>query len=141
MADGRYSYIDLGYIRNKRGIFLFHSTNPLLRETYTVKKTNAVMITFAVLLFVISILATFSPVVVLAASAPVFSTPVNLSNDPASAQDPIVQNVGNQVYVAWTERSGGIRFRESPNGGLTWVPPLSKPALKISNPGDIRNTL
>jgi hypothetical protein len=46
-----------------------------------------------------------------------------------------VQNVGMNVYVSWTEGSGGIKFRASYNGGLTWNPPLNKPALTISAKG------
>src|ERR1700730_2805674 len=94
------------------------------------------MIGFAILLFVAPILATFSPaVVVRAASAPTFGKPVNISNDSSSAQDPNVQNVGTHVYIAWTERSGGIRVRQSPDGGVAWVPALNMPALRISNVG------
>ena len=70
-----------------------------------------------------------------AANSPTFGTPINISADTASAQDPIVQNVGTHVYVAWTERGGGIKFRASPDGGSSWIPPLNKPALKISNAG------
>ena len=39
---------------------------------------------------------------------------------------------GSHVYVAWTEGSHGVLFRESPNNGTTWVPALTSPALKLS---------
>jgi len=70
-----------------------------------------------------------------AATQPIFGKSVNISADSASAQDPNVQNVGTHVYVVWTERSGGIKFRSSPDGGITWNPPLTKPPIRISNIG------
>jgi hypothetical protein len=66
-----------------------------------------------------------------------FSAPINLSNDTGSAKYPNVQNSGENVYVSWTEESGGIEFRASSDGGLNWQPPLSSPALTISSPGGI----
>lgn len=66
-----------------------------------------------------------------------FSTPINLSNDVAQARSPNLFNYQNHVYVAWTEGSRGIFFRESPDGGVTWVPPVASTALKISNPGGV----
>ncbi|MDA4130159.1 MAG: hypothetical protein OK457_05275, partial [Thaumarchaeota archaeon] len=68
-------------------------------------------------------------------NSPSFSKPINISHDTASAQDPNVQSVGTHVYAVWTERSGGIKFRASPDGGVSWGPPLNKPALTISSPG------
>jgi hypothetical protein len=53
-------------------------------------------------------------------SQPVFSNPVNLSNDGSSAQFPNVQSNGMHVYVSWTEGSNGIKFRSSQDGGRTW---------------------
>jgi hypothetical protein len=70
-------------------------------------------------------------------SAPNFSTPVNLSNDGGNAEHPNVQNNGSNVYVSWTEEGRGIYFRQSPNGGLTWNPPLSSTALKLSPGGGV----
>jgi len=67
-----------------------------------------------------------------AAQPPVFKT-MNLSNDANTATDPSVWNVGSHVYVAWTEGSHGVFFRESPDNGTTWVPPISSAALKISS--------
>src|ERR1700730_8931000 len=72
-----------------------------------------------------------------AAGPPVFSTPINLSNNSAKAIDPNVQNVGSKVFVTWTEGSGGIKFRNSSNGGVTWSPPITSPALRISNKGGV----
>jgi hypothetical protein len=69
------------------------------------------------------------------AGTPLFSKPINLSTDHALAQDPNVQNAGSHEYVVWTERSDGIRFRESPDGGVTWVPPLNMSSFRISNVG------
>ncbi len=65
----------------------------------------------------------------------IFSSPVNLSNDTGTAQFPDVVNVGNNVYVAWTQGSGGILFRASTNGGSSWSPPLSQGAMRISHEG------
>ena len=76
-----------------------------------------------------------SSAVAVNSSPPVFSKAINISNDPASAQDPNVQSVGTHVYVAWTERSSGIRFRESSDGGVSWTPALNSPALRISSLG------
>ena len=45
---------------------------------------------------------------------------INLSNDTYQATDPNIQNVGNNVYVSWSERSHGIWFRSSTDGGATW---------------------
>jgi hypothetical protein len=85
----------------------------------------------------LSIVAIFfmssAPTMFFAASAAVaFSTPFNVSNDSAKAVTPNVFNVGAHVYVVWSEGSGGIRFRASPDGGVTWVPPTTSRALKIS---------
>jgi len=74
------------------------------------------------------------------AAAPVFSAPINLSNDANQAVNPNVINVGKHVYVAWSESSRGILFRESPNGGVTWVPPTSSAALRLSPSGGVANT-
>ncbi len=56
---------------------------------------------------------------------PLFSNPVNLSNDTAKAMYPNVQSVGSHVYVAWTEQSGGIKFRESSDKGKAWNPTIT----------------
>jgi hypothetical protein len=70
-----------------------------------------------------------------AASAPVFSSEINLSNDANNAQYPMVANSGNNVYVVWTEGSHGIYFRTSPDGGITWSPLLTSAAMKLSQKG------
>src|ERR1700730_9124365 len=72
-----------------------------------------------------------------AVSPPVFSTPLNLSNDSGRAIDFHVQNVGSKVFVTWTEGAGGIKFRNSSNGGVTWSPPITNPAIKISGSGGV----
>ncbi len=64
-----------------------------------------------------------------------FSPAINLSNDAGSADWPAVASYQNHVYVVWTEGTGGMLFRESSDGGSTWVPPLTSPALKISVKG------
>jgi hypothetical protein len=96
-------------------------------------------------LFILVVLATFLISAVVASPTitsysqtssplqPSFSSPVNLSNDSATASNPDVWNVGNHVYVAWSEGAKGLMFRESPNGGLTWVPPLSAHALNLAS--------
>ena len=66
-----------------------------------------------------------------------FRAAVNLSNDAAIAKWPAVSNNGQNVYVAWSEGSGGIFFRVSTNGGAGWTPSLSSPALKISIAGGV----
>lgn len=45
---------------------------------------------------------------------------INLSNDSYNASYPNVQNVGSNVYVAWSEGSHGIWFKSSTDGGLIW---------------------
>jgi len=71
------------------------------------------------------------------AAAPAFNPAINLSNDSGVAKDATVSNNGQNVYVAWTESSKGIFFRESSNGGVTWVPPTSSSALKLSPKGGV----
>src|SRR5579872_739993 len=61
--------------------------------------------------------------------------PINLSHDGGRALYPNVQSVGQHVYVVWTEGGRGIKFRTSPDGGITWFPPINMPALTISSPG------
>lgn len=66
-------------------------------------------------------------------NAQTLSTPVNLSNDsPTNATFPIVASTGRNVYVSWSEGSGGIKFRASTNHGVNWNPPLSSPAMTLS---------
>jgi hypothetical protein len=71
---------------------------------------------------------------------PVFSMPLNLSDDGnasvlLNATNPDVMSVGLHVYVVWSEYSTGIYFRESTDGGVTWNPPLNDSATIISRPG------
>ncbi len=72
-----------------------------------------------------------------AQSQPVFGAPIDLSNDQNTATTPNVQSVGSNVYVVWAEQNRGVLFRTSPDGGETWNPPVTEPALKISPPGGI----
>lgn len=65
-------------------------------------------------------------------SVPSFATPINLSNDNAAAKFPNVQSNGLHVYVSWTEGAKGIKFRASSNGGATWQPPVTSPALTLN---------
>lgn len=66
------------------------------------------------------ILFSVMPAIVANVSAFSVSSSVNLSNDRFNASYPNVQNVGNNVYVAWSEGSRGILFRHSTDGGATW---------------------
>ena len=91
-------------------------------------------------IFVPTLIVTFLLLLVSASSLPVFAqisfgTAVNISNDSAKAQFPDVVNVGDYVYVSWTEGSGGILFRASSDGGSSWSPPLTSPATRISPKG------
>jgi hypothetical protein len=70
-------------------------------------------------------------------SMPTFAAPINLSNDAGAASFPWITNVGLHVYVAWTEEAGGMMFRASADGGYNWNPPVSSPAMRISNPGGV----
>jgi hypothetical protein len=74
---------------------------------------------------------------VTAASGITFSPAINLSNDSGTAKDATISNNGQNVYVAWTEGGKGIFFRESSNGGVTWVPAVSTSALKLSPKGGV----
>jgi hypothetical protein len=85
-------------------------------------------------LFLFSGLASFS-LIVSHAATPTFSTAINLSHDTGKARQPAVSNNGQDVYVAWSEGSGGIFFRDSTDGGSTWSPPSTGAALKISPSG------
>ena len=101
-----------------------HARKPILLAT----------LSFALILM----MSSFSPSIVSAATAPIsltFSSAVNLSNDSGAAQYVTVSNNGQYVYVAWSEGSGGILFRASSDGGASWVPPLTSPALKLSPHG------
>ena len=68
-------------------------------------------------------------------STPTFSPAVNLSNDLGNAKNPVISSQGLNVYAAWVEGSKGLFFRMSADGGNTWTPPLSSPALKLSKSG------
>ena len=56
-----------------------------------------------------------APIAVYAAGTS-FSSPANLG----PGFDPNVQSVGSHVYVAWTDKGGGIMFRSSSDGGHSW---------------------
>lgn len=90
-------------------------------------KTNHGIVTAALLCVF------FSAVPILLASASALSaTSINLSNDSSNASFPNVQNVGNNVYLVWSEGSRGIFFRSSTNGGATFGTPI-----KISPTGGV----
>lgn len=48
--------------------------------------------------------------------------PTVISGSTAAAEEPAIQTSSNgqDVYVAWTQGSGGIMFRESTDGGSSW---------------------
>ena len=71
------------------------------------------IITAAVLCVLFSVM----PGLLFGVTALSVSPAVNLSNNTISSTYPNVQNVGNNVYVAWSESSHGIWFRMSSNGG------------------------
>jgi hypothetical protein len=83
-----------------------------------------------ILLLVPSLFATVS-----FGATPTFGPAINLSHDSGLAQYPAVSNYQDHVYVVWSEGSGGILFRESSNGGSTWTPSTSSPALKLGPKG------
>ena len=97
-------------------------------ESNSKLKLSSVILSIVAILVVPALIANAS----FAAVQPVFGAPVNLSNDSRIAKSPNIQNVGSHIYVAWTEQSGGILFRASPDGGVTWSPPLTSSGLKIS---------
>jgi hypothetical protein len=70
-----------------------------------------------------------------AQSQPVFNTPINITGDPDTATTPNIQSVGSNVYVVWEQIDRGVSFRSSPDGGATWNPPLTEPALRLSSAG------
>jgi hypothetical protein len=66
---------------------------------------------------------------------PTLSQPANLSNGAGNATNPDIFNVGTHLYIAWAEGGSGLLFRESPDGGTTWSPPLNSSALNIAPAG------
>lgn len=70
-----------------------------------------------------------------AQAQPTLSAPINLSNDTGNDTNPDIWNVGTHLYVAWAEGNAGLMFRESPDGGMSWYPPLNSSALNIAPPG------
>jgi len=104
-----------------------------LQSTNGKRSTLAAGFAFALILLGSSI----SFLSVTAATNPAFSTAINLSNDTASAKDATISNNGQNVYVAWTEGSKGVLFRMSPDGGNTWTPPTSQPAMRLSPRGGV----
>ena len=76
----------------------------------------------------LTILVLSSLVFVAHAATPTFGTPTSLG----PGYNPNVQSVGSNVYVTWTDKSGGIFFKASVNDGLSW-----KPAVRVGNGGQI----
>jgi hypothetical protein len=108
---------------------------PLIQTT-TKRKRYSVVGGFVLVLIILG--GTFSLLPVMASSsAQKFSPAINLSNDAGVAKDATISNNGQNVYVAWTESSKGIFFRESSNGGSTWSPPTTGSALKLSPKGGV----
>ncbi len=66
------------------------------------------------------LLFSISPALFANVAALSVSSQINISNDTFKASYPNVQNVGNNVYVVWSESSHGIWFRSSSNAGLTF---------------------
>lgn len=86
----------------------------LTRDAMNISKKFAALssVVFFFLLFSSNALATSSALTV--------STSINLSSDTYNANYPNIQNVGSNVYVAWSEGSHGIWFKVSHDGGLSW---------------------
>ena len=76
------------------------------------------------------VLFSVMPALFASVSALTVTTSVNLSNNTSNASYPNVQNVGNNVYVAWSQGSQGIWFRMSSNGGSSFGT-----AIRISSSG------
>ena len=104
-----------------------------LRIPNSKKSAFVIGLTLALILLggTVSLLST------VAATNPTFSPAINLSNDTGNAKDATVSNSGQNVYVAWTEGSKGILFRMSSDGGVTWTPPTTQPALRLSPKGGV----
>ncbi len=66
---------------------------------------------------------------------PVFETPFNLGQSKVNATNPDIWNVGSRIYVTWAQGGTGLMFRESPDGGNTWSPPLSSKPLNLAPAG------
>jgi hypothetical protein len=103
-------------------------------------RKTSIAVSFLVLVLIL--LAGAIPVVLFVRSTAVSSTvtftpAINLSNDGNKAEEPTVSSNGQNVYVAWTEGSKGIFFRESTNGGSSWTPPTTSSALKLSPKGGV----
>ena len=78
------------------------------------EKSNALKV---LSLSFLAFLVIMMPAIAVQASTPVtFGTPVKLG----TGYNPNVQSAGSNVYVAWTDKTGGIFFRASTNDGQTW---------------------
>jgi hypothetical protein len=103
--------------------------------TFSNSKISAFFVVFICALLVLG--SSLSLVTVTTASASTFNPAINLSNDIGNAREATISNNGKNVYVAWTEGGGGIFFRMSSTLGNTWIPALSKSALKLSPSGGV----
>jgi hypothetical protein len=68
-------------------------------------------------------------------SGATFSPPLRISG-PEGGVNPAFVASGQNVYAAWTAEEYpalDIRYRASYDNGITWDPPLSEPALNISD--------
>jgi hypothetical protein len=86
----------------------------------------------AIIAIALSLLFSISPALLANVAALGVSSTINISNDSFNASYPNVQNVGNNVYVVWSESSHGIWFRSSSNSGQTF-----STAVRISASGGV----
>jgi len=83
-----------------------------MSDAFLERKNAMKVLSFSSLAFLVFMM----PVLVVSASTPSFGTAVKLG----TGFNPNVQSVGSNVYVAWTDKTGGIFFRASANNGQTW---------------------
>ena len=74
------------------------------------------MRSYSISILSVALLAILLPSLAVSAAGTSFSPPANLG----PGLNPNVQSAGNNVYVAWTDKSGGIMFRSSSDGGHSW---------------------
>lgn len=86
----------------------------------------------AVMAVTLCILLSGMPAFLANATALTVTSSSDLSNDSYNASYPNVQNVGNNVYVVWSEGSHGIWFKSSSNGGASW-----SGSIRLSSPSGV----
>lgn len=97
----------------------------------TARKISILACAFVLLAALVSTRVSFQPGAY-GQSQPIFGGSFDLSNNAVNATNPDIWNVGSHVYVVWVQNTTGLEFRESPDGGATWSPPLSSPPLDLS---------